>query len=562
MPIRPAALASRKPLLALAAAGALACSALALGVALPPAAEAAGERGKVELIMSNLPPAESAAYRKIRSAAGKATGQKLDLTRCEVWVVDAGRVEAIRKEAEARGVGVRRLGEGWNHLLGKLPAQTPMSPRQSEMMSMAAQSPATASVGMMEAPPPNMVEYALTKGMTKDGPGAPMSIVIPLDERTSVTVQRTSVTKLPDKCIWRGLIEETGETVTLMWWPGGRMSGTVHYKGMMYTVKNMGGGTHAVVGMKPEMMPDEHGPMKPMRRDDPNLRDDPLYRTGDGGMMRPRQTPEPAVPVARRQPSKTEIRNAQDAASTARASMSRRKGGGLIQTPATAGPPQKPVEIAVMVAYTRKAARHYADIRTDLIELAVEEANQTFRNSGVGHISLKLVHTHATDYDETGGIHFDHVWRMADRGDGHMEEIPLLRNQKKADVVVLIVDDPSGCGLATRVAADAEEAFAVAHHECAATTYTLAHEVGHIIGARHDISLDQNTTPFPYGHGYVNGLEWRTMMSYKGSCNGCPRMPVWSNPAVRIKGKAAGTDMANNARVLSEQAERVARFRQ
>jgi hypothetical protein len=150
---------------------------------------------------------------------------------------------------------------------------------------------------------------------------------------------------------------------------------------------------------------------------------------------------------------------------------------------------------------------------------------------------------------------------MADKGDGFMEEIPRLRDEKKADIVVLVVDDPSGCGLATRVAADAEEAFAVVHHECAAVSFSVAHEVGHIIGARHDYSLDQSTGPFPFGHGFVNGTKWRTMMSYKSSCNGCPRLPIWSNPDVRIAGEPAGTASANNARVLREQAERVSRFR-
>jgi hypothetical protein len=50
-------------------------------------------------------------------------------------------------------------------------------------------------------------------------------------------------------------------------------------------------------------------------------------------------------------------------------------------------------------------------------------------------------------------------------------------------------------------------------------------------------------------------------MSYKASCEGCPRLPVWSNPTVLIDGEPAGTDSADNARVLLEQAPRVAAFR-
>jgi hypothetical protein len=160
---------------------------------------------------------------------------------------------------------------------------------------------------------------------------------------------------------------------------------------------------------------------------------------------------------------------------------------------------------------------------------------------------LRLVHTYQTDYAEEG-THFDHVWRFADKGDGYMDEIHSLRDEHHADVAVLIVDDPNGCGLATRVEADADEAFAVVHHGCAAANYTLAHEVGHLIGARHELS-------------YVNGTKWRDIMGLKESCGGCARVPVWSNPTVLISGEPAGTPAFDNARVIAEQAARVAAFR-
>ena len=150
------------------------------------------------------------------------------------------------------------------------------------------------------------------------------------------------------------------------------------------------------------------------------------------------------------------------------------------------------------------------------------------------------MHAYQTDYVEEGE-HVNHLWRFADKGDGYMEEIHALRDKYGADVAMLIVDDPIGCGLATRVFADAGEAFAVVHHECAAMTYSIAHEIGHIIGARHEPSIDKTMVPFPYGHGFVNGTKWRDIMSYKESCGGCPRLPVWSSPKVMIMGEPAGT---------------------
>ena len=41
----------------------------------------------------------------------------------------------------------------------------------------------------------------------------------------------------------------------------------------------------------------------------------------------------------------------------------------------------------------------------------------------------------------------------------------------------------------------------------------------------------------------------------------CPRLPVWSSPTFMIRGEPAGTSQADNARVIAEQAARVAAFR-
>ena len=132
---------------------------------------------------------------------------------------------------------------------------------------------------------------------------------------------------------------------------------------------------------------------------------------------------------------------------------------------------------------------------------------------------------------------------------------------KRADIVGMIVDDPSGCGLSTRVGADAEEAYFVVHHSCATITMSIAHEVGHILGARHDRAIDGVNSPFPYGHGYINGTKWRDIMSYQQACNGCLRIPFWSNPRVTYKGEPTGTLTEDNARLILEQAERVSKFR-
>jgi len=50
-------------------------------------------------------------------------------------------------------------------------------------------------------------------------------------------------------------------------------------------------------------------------------------------------------------------------------------------------------------------------------------------------------------------------------------------------------------------------------------------------------------------------------MGHKESCGGCPRLPVWSTPTVLVNGEPAGTSELDNARVIAQQAARVAAFR-
>jgi hypothetical protein len=56
------------------------------------------------------------------------------------------------------------------------------------------------------------------------------------------------------------------------------------------------------------------------------------------------------------------------------------------------------------------------------------------------------VHSQAVDYDEQGSEEFIDLYRMVD-GDGPFKDVRRLRDAKLADVVGLILANPSGYGL-------------------------------------------------------------------------------------------------------------------
>jgi hypothetical protein len=486
------------------------------------AGEKRPEAASEKVIITPTPQQGSRLRAVLAKLLGKDERQKLDGTKSEVWTVSASRLERLKGRFKALGLKVTQLREDWNHILRRRQGPLAMTPAQEAMMKKAQGAREIVGVGVMTAPEAAVAEYALTASDKKKGAGGGVDealgrIIIPLNDKQHVTVERVKAVATEKGTTWRGKVSETGESAILMWWKDGRLSGVFGYKGHIYMIVNMGGDVHAVLETDPTQLPPDHSPSS-----------DRADARAAGALIPVSVPPPPDIkPLDEIERKKLEA---------------------------------KDITIDLMLLYTRKPAGRYIRDPADLLELAVEQANETFRNSGIPNVKLRLVHTQLVDYDETGSEHFEHLYNLVD-GKVAFKNIRRLRDEKRADIVGLIVDDPSGCGLSTRVGADAEEAFFVVHHSCAAITISIAHEIGHILGARHDRLIDGNDTPFAYGHGYVNGSKWRDIMSYQRGCNGCPRMPFWSNPRVMYQGEPTGTLANDNARVILEQAERVANFR-
>ena len=83
--------------------------------------------------------------------------------------------------------------------------------------------------------------------------------------------------------------------------------------------------------------------------------------------------------------------------------------------------------------------------------------------------------------------------RGGHHGHGHprLLHVALRGPQAAATVTLALGTPPSAPGRAALCARGRREAFAVVHHACAVLTYSVPHGIRHLLGARHDASLDE-----------------------------------------------------------------------
>jgi hypothetical protein len=216
------------------------------------------------------------------------------------------------------------------------------------------------------------------------------------------------------------------------------------------------------------------------------------------------------------------------------------------------------------------------------IEVYVEQANMSYAQSGVEQ-RLRLVGAEEVAYTESDKLQTD-LESLKDPG-GEMPDVHERRDTLGADLVALMVEysdqktDEIGCGQAFVMKSVSKaferSAFAVVPRRCADKNISFAHELGHLMGARHDWAAAENESdpeePFRFSHGFVHQTPrpaFRTVMATREDCDsGCPRVLFWSNPSVNYPpsgeamGIASGEQPANNSRTLNTTAEKVANFR-
>ncbi|MBI4741770.1 MAG: hypothetical protein HY777_09550 [Betaproteobacteria bacterium] len=228
--------------------------------------------------------------------------------------------------------------------------------------------------------------------------------------------------------------------------------------------------------------------------------------------------------------------------------------------------------IDVMVVYSpasRSAAGGTAAMQA-LISLGIAETNQTYQNSGITQ-RVRLVYSAEVAYTETGKI-LDALQCITSTTDGCLDSIHALRNTYGADLVSIWVEDRDYCGIANMMrtvsASFESQGFSAVSRSCATGYYSFGHEMGHNMGASHDVYVESSNLPYSYAHGFAYpqaASPWRTVMAYNDACQAagkyCTRLPYWSNPSVTNGGVAMGNSRADNRLTLNNTARTVANFR-
>ncbi len=230
--------------------------------------------------------------------------------------------------------------------------------------------------------------------------------------------------------------------------------------------------------------------------------------------------------------------------------------------------------IDVMVVYTSTARTRIGGTSQmqNLINLAVSETNVGYQRSGINSF-MRLVHSVEVNYDESI-MSSSNGWNTAlsnlTNNDGVIDNIHNLRDSYGADLVVMIVESSTYCGLGWLMTPNYQYdsvGFSLVSRTCATGYYSFAHETGHNMGAHHDrSSAGGGTAMYSYSYGYqAPDSSFRTIMAY--NCpSSCTRINQWSNPDVYYNNQPTGIQStapngADNRLTLNKTAPIVANFK-
>lgn len=190
--------------------------------------------------------------------------------------------------------------------------------------------------------------------------------------------------------------------------------------------------------------------------------------------------------------------------------------------------------IRVMMVTTRQSRAAQPNLTAEIVN-AIEAANLAMSNSDIP-IIYQLADVYDADYDEAGtsGANLD---QLVDAATDLGKAVAARRDLYLLDMVSMVITAPDTCGLAYL---NANKAFSFSVVTCLTS---LAHELGHNLGATHNWEEGDPVGSPPYMFGYRNETppKFRTQMSYDCLTGSCPRVAWFSTPRKTYLGAPMGT---------------------
>lgn len=231
---------------------------------------------------------------------------------------------------------------------------------------------------------------------------------------------------------------------------------------------------------------------------------------------------------------------------------------------------ENPTVIDVLAAYTPAAGTVLAG-GADRLNDYFRQTNRVYANSDT-NVLINLAGFKRTLYTESGEIDRD-LTRLQKRGDGFLEDVHAERERIDADLSVLLTARDANDGDVVGLAYEYQDApgndafgFSVVAIDSSENGDTLAHELGHNLGAGHDAATaaendDDPVRPYAHGYRFTAGDPKRTYKDIMAYGPGV-MLPFFSTPLFKHLGKPMGNSAsADNARVIAEVAADVSRYR-
>lgn len=210
-----------------------------------------------------------------------------------------------------------------------------------------------------------------------------------------------------------------------------------------------------------------------------------------------------------------------------------------------------PAAIRVLIVVEPGAAAKAGDVDVYAAAL-IASANAALADSLAGPARFELAAVAELALPAWADSGTETLYAAAGRHDGALDEAIDIADAVAADLVAVIVDLRSFCGIAFQQPGDADYGVAVVDYDCALGNLSFAHELGHTLGCAHapgDFGSGGGAADYAAGHRWGGG-QYRSVMAYAPGF----RVPRFSNPDVLYEGEPTGIQgQRDNARTIREQ---------